>query len=105
MTGDRQRGRWSRRDCEHSRHGVVSMRRSHSAGITLACAIGLAATARAQSARPQPGERYALLVGVRQYDSNEGLRNLRYSEADVVELAGVLKGAGYRQVVALTQTA
>ena len=50
------------------------------------------------------GERHALLVGVRQYDPNE-LRSLPYSEPDVTELAQVLKDAGYRQVVTLTQTA
>src|SRR4051812_4893671 len=50
------------------------------------------------------GEKYALLVGVRQYDPNE-LRSLPYAEPDVTELAQVLKEAGYRQVVTLSQTA
>ncbi|HKI21617.1 MAG TPA: SUMF1/EgtB/PvdO family nonheme iron enzyme, partial [Isosphaeraceae bacterium] len=56
--------------------------------------------------KPKAGERYALLVGVRKYDPNE-LRDLPYSEADVTELAGVLKGAGYKpdNVVLMTQTA
>ena len=52
------------------------------------------------------GRRYALLVGVRKYDPNE-LRELRYSEPDVVELSGVLKAEGYKpgNVVLMTQTA
>src|SRR5262245_50891093 len=72
--------------------------------------LGLLLTAAARADQsPKPlaakGERYALLVGVRQYDRNE-LRNLKYSEPDVVELAGVLKDAGYRpeNVVLMTQT-
>jgi hypothetical protein len=44
--------------------------------------------------RPQ-GERYALLVGVRTYNPEE-LRPLAYAEADVTELADVLKHDGYR---------
>src|SRR4051794_27073917 len=51
-----------------------------------------------------PGAKYALLVGVRQYDPNE-LRSLPYAEPDVVELAQVLKDAGYHQVVTLSQAA
>src|SRR5262245_29919909 len=81
------------------------MRRKHLAGFLIVYAlIGPAATARSQGPATQPGRKYALLVGVRQYDPNE-LRSLPYSEPDVVELAEVLKGAGYRQVVTLTQTA
>src|SRR5262249_55403191 len=86
------------------RHGVVSMRRHHLVRIAIVCTlVGLAVTARSQGPN-QPGQKYALLVGVRQYDPNE-LRSLPYSEPDVVELADVLKGAGYKQVVTLTQTA
>jgi hypothetical protein len=46
------------------------------------------------------GKRYALLVGVKDYD-HDRLRPLAYTEYDVVELAGVLRPAGY-EVVLLT---
>ena len=52
---------------------------------------------------PPLGEKYALLVGVRNYDKNE-LRNLPYAEADMTALADVLKKAGYQRVVLMTQT-
>jgi WD40 repeat protein len=42
------------------------------------------------------GERYALLVGVRNYDKTSGLQPLRYTEKDVTELASVLLEYGYR---------
>ena len=41
------------------------------------------------------GEKYALLVGVRQYETPD-LRALKYSESDVEELAKVLIKSGYR---------
>src|SRR5262245_56646428 len=47
--------------------------------------------------------RYALLIGVRKYDKNE-LRDLLYTENDVSALAKVLKEAGYKRVVLMTQT-
>jgi hypothetical protein len=55
---------------------------------------------------PEPGEKYALLVGVRTYDPNE-LRSLPYSESDVEELAKVLRAQGYRSenLVLMTQAA
>ena len=62
----------------------------------------LAVPASAQAPKAGSGEKYALLVGVREYDPNE-LRGLPYSEPDVVELAQVLKDAGYRRVVLMTQ--
>ena len=50
------------------------------------------------------GRRYALLVGIREYDPNE-MRALPYTENDVTELAGVLKANGYKadDVVLMTQ--
>jgi tetratricopeptide (TPR) repeat protein len=42
-------------------------------------------------------------VGVRQYDKVE-LRNLDYTENDVTVLAKMLRAAGYRRVVLMTQT-
>jgi TPR repeat protein/uncharacterized caspase-like protein len=64
-----------------------------------------ASPARADD-KPKPlGEKYALLIGVRRYDENE-LRPLQFAEADVVQLAQVLRDAGYRpeNVTLLTQT-
>lgn len=51
------------------------------------------------------GEKYALLVGVRNYDKNE-LKNLKYSEPDITEMSRVLLQSGYRaeNVVLMTQT-
>jgi tetratricopeptide (TPR) repeat protein len=59
--------------------------------------VALLALAPAQAAR------YALLVGVRQYDRAE-LTPLNYPENDVAVLAEVLRVGGYRRVVLLTQT-
>ncbi len=68
-------------------------------------AVALAALPGGPAAQGVPGEKYALLIGVRSYAKTE-LRNLPYSEADVDGLADVLRGAGYRpeNVVLLTQT-
>lgn len=78
--------------------------------LTLFLLACLAATsARADDSRPTarvvPGEKFAFLVGVRNYDKNE-LRNLPFPEEDVASLAAVLKESGYRKenVVVLTQT-
>jgi len=60
--------------------------------LVLGASLG-ARDARSQGPARQPGEKYALLVGVRQYDKNE-LRNLPYSEPDVTELTRVLKESG-----------
>jgi formylglycine-generating enzyme required for sulfatase activity len=49
------------------------------------------------------GKKYAVLVGVNRYQHPK-LPSLSYAEADVTELAGVLKKAGY-QVTLLTGTA
>jgi formylglycine-generating enzyme required for sulfatase activity len=80
------------------------VRRSVLTASLIVLAAQGAANSRGQQL-PDGGERYALLVGVRKYDPNE-LRDLPYSEADVTELAGVLKGAGYKpdNIVLMTQT-
>ena len=39
----------------------------------------------------EPGERYALLVGVRKYAKTSELRKLHYTERNMEELAGVLR--------------
>ena len=49
------------------------------------------------------GRRYAIVVGVREYDRNQ-LKNLPYAENDVFELAEVLKQSGFCRVVVMTQT-
>ncbi len=49
------------------------------------------------------GERYALVVAVRQYDATE-LKPLKYTENDAKALADTFKSAGYRRVVVLTQS-
>ena len=49
------------------------------------------------------GRQYALLVGVRNYDKDQ-LRSLQYTENDVNDLAAVLKDAGYKRVVLMTQS-
>jgi hypothetical protein len=52
-----------------------------------------------------PGQRYAVLIGVKQYGEETGLTNLQGTEPDVEELAAVLLQAGYpaANVVLLTQ--
>jgi hypothetical protein len=49
------------------------------------------------------GGRYALLVGVQKYDPNE-LRELKYSEADIEELAKVLLDSGYEETNVVRMT-
>jgi TPR repeat protein len=56
-------------------------------------AVLLLAAAGAVRADPPP-QNYALLVGIRQYDKGE-LESLRFTEADVVELASTLRDGGY----------
>jgi TPR repeat protein/uncharacterized caspase-like protein len=75
--------------------------------VRVLAAVGFVVAAGPASAadKPKPlGEKYALLVGVRQYGENE-LRPLQFAEADVVQLAQVLRDSGYRpeNVVLLTQ--
>src|SRR5262249_28843964 len=50
------------------------------------------------------GKKYALLVGVTEYDSST-FTPLKYAENDAVKLAEVLKEAGYDDVVLLTTSA
>ena len=71
--------------------------------FTLILAVFLLPLLGISRAAPPLGEKYALLVGVREYDKNE-LRNLPYTEADVEALADVLRKAGYERVVLMTQT-
>src|SRR5262249_41878577 len=70
----------------------------------LLAGFGAASPAAAREPQRTTGEKYALLVGVRQYNKNE-LRNLPYAENDVEGLAQVLLRNGYRKenVVLMTQ--
>ena len=60
----------------------------------------------AAEANPK-GDRYALLVGVRQYSEAKELRPLPYAENDMSELSQVLRDGGYQpeNVVLMTQAA
>ena len=74
--------------------------------IPLLCALGLAAVFPLRSLADDEapsGKRYALLVGVRKYRKDE-LRRLEYAENDVNDLAQLLKAAGYRRVILMTQS-
>jgi tetratricopeptide (TPR) repeat protein len=65
--------------------------------------IALSLLAFGLPAQAMAGERYALLVGVRQYDKAE-LTPLEYTERDVSVLAEYLRRSGYKRVVLMTQT-
>ena len=73
--------------------------------VFLAFCLGLAAAlpllGRAADDAPA-GRKYALLVGVKNYDKDQ-LRSLRFTEDDVNGLAAVLKDADYKRVVLMTQ--
>jgi len=58
-----------------------------------------------EGTKTPPGGKFALLVGVRQYDPTE-LKNLKHAEDDVQALADVLLESGYRKenVMLMTQT-
>src|SRR2546423_775876 len=80
------------------------MSRIHRCGwllpVSLAALLPLL-VAGADDDAPKGGQ-YALLVGVKNYDGDQ-LRSLKYTENDVNDLAGVLKDAGYKRVVVMTQ--
>ncbi len=67
----------------------------------------LASFAHGPGYAQEPGERYALLVGVRKYAKTSELRELHYTERDMEELAEVLRAGGYspENLVLMTQTA
>jgi tetratricopeptide (TPR) repeat protein len=70
---------------------------------SVCCAALLALFTAAPLPAAEKGGRYALLVGVRQYDRSQ-LTPLSYTENDVTVLAEVFKAGGYRRVVLLTQS-
>jgi len=50
-------------------------------------------------AQENTGKKYALLVGVKQYEEGTGLRSLDYTEKDVADLGDVLEKQGYKVTV------
>jgi len=79
----------------------MRIRRAAGAILLLSLAV-LPALAQRGSRK---GENFALLIAVRQYEPSE-LRSLKYTEADVEELADVLERAGYprENIRVMTQT-
>ncbi len=71
----------------------------------LAQMMAIPATGQPPTARKQQGERYALLVAVRDYHKASGLRPLTYTQDDVTAMADLLRQAGYRpeNVVLMTE--
>src|ERR1700722_1246056 len=71
-------------------------------GLAVVLAVLLCAPGFAQ----EPGEKYALLVGVRKYARTSELRDLQYPERDMEDLAAVLREGGYRpeNIALMTQT-
>src|SRR5262245_64124533 len=69
----------------------------------LVLAVSFLATALPLSAQT-PGKRYALLVGVNEYNK-PGFTPLKYAEADAKELAAVLKADGYEVTLLLGSAA
>ena len=84
------------------------MRRVRARRIVLFIALSSLVGVPAHSQAPvqPPGEKYALLVGVRKYAKSSELRELHYAERDMDELAQVLRDGGYRpeNLVLMTQT-
>jgi tetratricopeptide (TPR) repeat protein len=72
--------------------------------VWLVAVLALLVPAGAHAAGPR-GEKYALLVGVRQYNGG-GLRNLHWTEDDMSGLAKVLRDNGYRpeNIILMTQS-
>ena len=66
-------------------------------GPHLVCKIGEKAEATMLKGDQVPGENYALLVGVSQYDPTEPLPALTYPEDDIEELARTLVAAGFQR--------
>jgi formylglycine-generating enzyme required for sulfatase activity len=79
----------------------MSRRSLYVAGSLPLVALVLAGFALSQ-AEEAGDRRYALLVGVKNYQGS-GLSNLKYPEDDVQALGEVLRGAGFKRVVVMTQ--
>ena len=86
--------------CERSvTRRLCSFRRSAHLWLVITVLFGQTVVAQDDDS----GRKYALLVGVRQYDPNQ-LRALPYAEQDAQEMATVLKQKGFRRVILLTQS-
>lgn len=70
--------------------------------LVMACLVSLLALTFGQ-ADTKKGKKYALLVGVREYEHGN-LTNLAHTENDVEELGTLLRKADYDEVVLLTTT-
>jgi hypothetical protein len=83
--------------------GTTTMSRNFAAGNTVR-SIAIVALALFASTPIEAGDRYAFLVGVREYDPEE-LTSLRYTDNDITQLASVLAGSGYKRqnVTLMTQ--
>jgi formylglycine-generating enzyme required for sulfatase activity len=73
-------------------------------GWLLMVVLGVVATIVVRAQDTPRGNRYALLIGVKDYDPNE-LHGLAYTEADVTELARTFQAGGYEpgNIVLMTQ--
>ena len=79
------------------------LRRRWPIPAVLCLVLGAAALPPAGADDAPAGRQYALLVGVKNYNKDE-LRSLKYTENDVSDLAQVLRDAGYKRVVLMTQS-
>ncbi|MDA1231733.1 MAG: caspase family protein [Planctomycetota bacterium] len=81
---------------------MISLRRYSASTRTVFVVFGLLICSFVKTA--SSGERYAFLVGVKQYDKTQ-LNSLAYTEADVTALADALRKAGYadNNIVLMTQ--
>lgn len=75
------------------------------AAVAAILAVVGATAASAQPPGAPAGQKYALLVGVKNYGQGTGLRPLRYTERDVDRLSETLQANGYRKenVTLMTQ--
>src|SRR5260370_27547088 len=66
--------------------------------LSLCALAGVLAGLNLLSAAPETGKKYALLVGINEYDHAK-LPALKYAENDAADLAVVLRKAGYEVIV------
>ncbi|MGH7199567.1 MAG: caspase family protein, partial [Planctomycetaceae bacterium] len=95
---------------ERTKPGRITPLRAGTARLRMTCGAVLAAVllavVAAAPARAEGGRRYALLVGVQFYEAKSNLRELKYTEHDVEELAQVLQASGWHpdNIVLMTQS-
>src|SRR4051794_31876048 len=71
--------------------------------VALVCALACTSALPAQGAKVEAGKKYALLVGIKEYEHNK-LADLKHTENDVEQLATVLAESGGFTVVVMTTT-